>query len=149
MFIVTLIRVGNTKASDLRSVEDDFTKRLSAFCSFKTETVTPSDKSDKKCEGAVILKKIKEDDFVVLLDELGREYTSEDFAKFTGSRRDHGDKLVFIIGGAYGVSDEVKKRANSIIAISKMTFPHQLVRLIFLEQLYRAFTILKGMKYHH
>ncbi|MEK7528325.1 MAG: 23S rRNA (pseudouridine(1915)-N(3))-methyltransferase RlmH [Patescibacteria group bacterium] len=146
MFSVTLINVAESKGDNLKSFESEYRKRLAAFCNFVTETVKGS---DIKKDGEGILKKIKDGDAVVLLDERGTEYTSVGFADFISKEKDHGAKLVFIIGGAYGVSDSVKARANFKIALSKMTFPHQLVRVFFLEQLYRAFTITAGRGYHH
>ena len=146
MFSVTLINVAESKGDNLKSFESEYRKRLAAFCNFVTETVKGS---DIKKEGEGILKRIKNEDTVVLLDELGSEYTSVGFSRFLSKEKDRGAKLVFVIGGAYGVSEGVKKRANFILSLSKMTFPHQLVRVFFLEQIYRAFTIMKGMKYHH
>jgi 23S rRNA (pseudouridine1915-N3)-methyltransferase len=93
---------------------------------------------------------MEKSDFLILLDERGDEYTSEEFARFIQKLQiANKTNIVFLIGGAYGFSDEVYKRADAKIALSKLTFPHQLVRVIFMEQLYRAFTILKGEKYHH
>ena len=103
-----------------------------------------------KKEGEALLKKLGEKDFLVLMDEKGKEFTSVEFASMLIHHQKISTKnLVFLIGGAYGFSEEVYKRANAKMALSKMTFPHQLVRVIFMEQLYRAFTILKGEKYHH
>ena len=104
----------------------------------------------KKREGELILKKIESDEYVVLWDERGKELTSKQFADFIHQRANTGLKtLTFVIGGAYGFSDAVYARQNAQLALSKLTFPHIMVRLIFAEQLYRAFTILKGEPYHH
>lgn len=104
----------------------------------------------KEKEGTKILERIKKEDYVVLLDEKGRELKSEAFAELLENRMvDSVRRVVFIIGGAYGVSDEVEKRANYTWKLSPLVFPHMLVRVILLEQLYRAFSILKGEKYHH
>lgn len=101
-------------------------------------------------EGELILKQIENGDYVVLLDERGRELTSMGMAEWMGGVFAAGHKrLVFLIGGPYGFSDEVYNRANAKISLSKLTFPHQLVRLLFVEQLYRCHTILKGEPYHH
>ncbi|MBP6858961.1 MAG: 23S rRNA (pseudouridine(1915)-N(3))-methyltransferase RlmH [Candidatus Pacebacteria bacterium] len=109
--------------------------------------------SDGKEEGARILKTIDglgSGVHTVALDEKGREFTSAECAKFVQTRMNEGLKsLVFVVGGSYGLNDEVRARAQSTIALSKLTFPHQLVRLILAEQLYRACTIMKGEKYHH
>jgi len=104
----------------------------------------------KEKESTVIMKAIDSSDYVVLLDEKGKEYSSKSFATFIDKKQQAGSKhLVFVIGGAYGFSDELYKRANEMLSLSKMTFTHQMVRLFFLEQLYRAFTIIKGIPYHH
>ena len=98
----------------------------------------------------MILKHIDSIDKVILLDEKGKSFSSIDFSNLLNQKLlDSTKKLVFVIGGAFGFSEEVYKRANSKISLSKMTFSHQMIRLIFKEQLYRAFTILKGEKYHH
>lgn len=104
----------------------------------------------KEEEGKSILKQIKEEDIVLLLDEQGKLYSSPELAKLIDSKLQDGAKrIVCIIGGAFGVSDDVKKRANATLSLSKMVFPHMLVRLILIEQLYRATTIIAGGKYHH
>jgi len=101
-------------------------------------------------EGEVILNQIKDSDYIVLLDEKGKEYSSVDFSKFIEKQMVAGLKsLVFIVGGPYGFSTQLYDRANAKISLSKMTFSHQMVRLIFTEQLYRSMTILKGEPYHH
>ncbi len=109
-----------------------------------------SEKQQKEKEGSLLLQKLVPSDFVVLLDETGREMTSRQFAGFLQKQMNTGLKnLVFVIGGPYGFSEEVYRRANMKIALSQMTFSHQLVRLIFLEQLYRGLAILNNHPYHH
>ncbi|MBI5218451.1 MAG: 23S rRNA (pseudouridine(1915)-N(3))-methyltransferase RlmH [Bacteroidia bacterium] len=103
----------------------------------------------KEKEGMAQLKKVTETDFVVLLDENGRDYNSIQFAKYIENKMQYSKNVVFIIGGAYGFSEEVYKRADEKISLSKMTFSHQIIRLIFFEQMYRAMTIIRGEKYHH
>jgi 23S rRNA (pseudouridine1915-N3)-methyltransferase len=104
----------------------------------------------KKAEGIEILNKIMQGDWIVLLDEKGKEYSSNGLSSYIENKIQFGDKrLVFIIGGAYGFSDEVYERANELVSLSRMTYSHQIIRIIFLEQLYRAFTIMKGEPYHH
>ena len=104
----------------------------------------------KKREGEQILKKIEPGDYVVLLDERGKEFTSKKFAQFIQQQANNGLKaLVFVIGGAYGFSEAVYARQNAQIALSQLTFPHIMTRLIFAEQIYRAFTILHNEPYHH
>jgi 23S rRNA (pseudouridine1915-N3)-methyltransferase len=104
----------------------------------------------KTKEGEVILGKIQKDDFLILLDENGVHWTSVDFSHFIEKKQvDSVKRLVFQIGGAYGFSEAVYQRANLKMSLSKMTFSHQMIRLFFVEQLYRAFTIIKGEKYHN
>ena len=101
-------------------------------------------------EGELILKNIKQTDDLILLDERGKEYTSVELAKVIQDKISYGGKdMVYVIGGAYGFSDAVYQRANSKISLSRMTFSHQMVRAIFVEQIYRAFTIMRGEPYHH
>ncbi len=104
----------------------------------------------KEKEGALIMKNLKTSDDVILLDEHGRQYSSMEFARLIEDKMSRSGKdIVFVIGGAYGFSKEVYDRSNGLISLSKMTFSHQMVRTIFTEQLYRAFTIIKGEPYHH
>ena len=105
-----------------------------------------SPKEFKKKEAELIFKKINDKDFVILLDEKGKEYSSIEFAAFLNKTE---RPITFIIGGAYGFDDTVYERANGLISLSKMTFTHQMIRLIFAEQLYRAMTILNNESYHH
>lgn len=108
-----------------------------------------SEIQQKQKEGELILKGIGTGDYLVLLDEHGKEYRSVDFAKWLEGKQWQTRQLTFVIGGPYGFSDDVYARANECISLSKMTFNHQMVRLILAEQLYRACTILKGEPYHH
>lgn len=103
----------------------------------------------KVTEGGLILSKLRPSDYVILLDENGSQYTSVEFSVQLQKLMNSGKDLVFVIGGAYGFSPEVYSRADAKISLSKMTFSHQMVRTIFVEQLYRAFTIIKGESYHH
>ena len=104
----------------------------------------------KEKEGEVILKSIQSSDILVLLDEAGKEFTSVEWSAWIGKQMNAGVKtIVFLVGGAFGFSPEIYKRANFKLSLSRMTFSHQMVRLFFVEQLYRGFTILKGEKYHH
>ncbi|MEO8590480.1 MAG: 23S rRNA (pseudouridine(1915)-N(3))-methyltransferase RlmH [Flavobacteriales bacterium] len=104
----------------------------------------------QRIEGERILAALKPGERVVVLDERGRPMTSPQFAERLGSWRDQGVRQVaFVVGGAYGLTDEVRQRADLVLALSAMTFPHQLVRVLFAEQLYRAFSILQGSPYHH
>ena len=109
-----------------------------------------SKKELKEKEGNLILKSLKNSDYIILLDDKGVTLSSIEFSEFLNKKMvSSANELVFIIGGAFGFSESVYKRANTKLSLSKMTFSHQMVRLIFKEQLYRAFTILKGEKYHH
>ena len=103
----------------------------------------------KEKEGELILSKVKKSEFLILLDEKGKEYNSIGFSGFLQKRMNTGLDVVFVIGGPFGFSDSIYTRADNKLAISQMTFSHQMIRLLFVEQVYRAFTILKGEKYHH
>ncbi len=154
---ITLIAVGKTDESCLNDLTEKYFKRVKAFVSLEkifladiknTKKISVNEQKHK--EGKLILDKLSKSDFVVLLDEKGQEYTSVEFAAFLQKRMNAGIKnLVFIIGGPYGFSQEVYQRANQKLSLSKMTFSHQLIRLIFAEQIYRAFTILNNHPYHH
>ena len=134
-----------------------YAKRLNHYVRFAITTIADvrntkklSEAEQKRLEGEAILKLITDSDHLMLLDEHGAEYRSIEFADMLQRRMLSGTKrLVFLIGGPYGFSDAVYQRANSKISLSKMTFSHQIVRAIFTEQLYRAFTILKNEPYHH
>jgi len=142
------ISVGKKHDPLVAEAIDDFMSRISHHAPVEWKLI-PSNESMNK-EGESILNAVDERDFVALLDERGKEIDSEGLSKLLDTRLNASThRLVFIIGGAYGVSESIKARANATIALSKLTFPHQLVRLILAEQVYRAFTILKGEKYHH
>ncbi len=134
-----------------------YEKRIMNFTGFDKITLPAlkntknlSEKQQKEKEGSLILDKLTSSDYVVLLDERGKEMTSQQFAGFLQKQMNTGLKnLVFVIGGPYGFSERVYQRANFKIALSQMTFSHQLVRLIFLEQLYRGLAILNNHPYHH
>ena len=152
----TLILVGKTNGKLFNEGIDDYAKRIGHYTPFavnvlpelkSTQSLSASQQKDK--EGKMILKSISPSDFVVLLDEHGTEYRSMEFAKWIEKRRNGGRDLVFVIGGPYGFSPDVYNRADALISLSRMTFSHQMVRLIFVEQLYRACTIIKGEPYHH
>ncbi len=154
---ITLILVGKTTDKPVEVGMEKYIKRIQRYIPFQLEVI-PALKNTKKMseseiklkEGELILNKVSALDHIVLLDEKGKEFTSKQFSVFIRQKMIHGMKsLVFIIGGAYGFSDAVYHRAHSKLAISQMTFSHQLIRLIFLEQLYRAFTIINNEPYHH
>jgi len=142
-----IISPGKQHDSMVADAIKEYQKRLSVR--LPIEWAFPS-VGTKEEEGIATLKQIKDGDFVLLLDERGRSYSSTDLAKLVDTRLQDGTKrLVCIIGGAFGVSEEVKKRADATASLSAMVFPHMLVRLILAEQLYRAVTIIDGGKYHH
>lgn len=154
---ITLLTVGQTEKNWIRDGLDLYVARLRHYIPFSVNEIPElknvsalSREQIKKREGELILKTLKETDEVILLDEHGKEYGS---VEWTGALEKRisasGKDMVFVIGGAYGFSDDVYKRCNAKISLSRMTFSHQMVRVIFAEQLYRAFTIMKGQPYHH
>lgn len=154
---ITLVLVGKTDNKHLEALIKDYRKRLSFFVKLEVDII-PEIRGrknmqtyvQKEKEGELILSKISSSDFVVLLDETGEEYTSTKMASWLQKKMNSGMKnLVFVIGGPYGFSPKVYARGNQKLALSKMTFSHQMVRLFFTEQLYRAFSILKNLPYHH
>lgn len=154
---IKLICVGKTTSSYLITGEHEYLKRLQHYSQVEKIEI-PELKNVKKLrqeqikqeEGALILAKISSGEQVILLDEKGKQYDSIKFSNFLQKRFNQGGKsLVFVIGGAYGFSEDVYAKASGKISLSEMTFSHQMVRLFFLEQLYRGFTILKGEPYHH
>ena len=154
---IKLIAVGKTDDKDLQKLIDQYVKRLKHYCKFKIEIIPDIKKSkkmdenlQKQKEGELILAKTQASDILVLLDENGKNFSSVGFSTWLQKQMNTGMKqLIFVIGGPYGFSDEVYQRANQKISLSKMTFSHQMVRLFFTEQIYRAFTILKNEPYHH
>jgi 23S rRNA (pseudouridine1915-N3)-methyltransferase len=154
---VKLLMVGKTVKDFIVRGFDDYQQRMIHYLPYETKVISDL-KSTKKLninqqkikEGELILNQLQNSDFVVLLDEHGKEFSSVSFARWMEKQMMTGLKsVVFVIGGAYGFSDAVYQRSNFKLSLSKMTFSHQMVRLIFIEQLYRAMTILKGEPYHH
>ncbi|MCQ2160310.1 MAG: 23S rRNA (pseudouridine(1915)-N(3))-methyltransferase RlmH [Bacteroidales bacterium] len=154
---ITLLTVGKTDVKWVREGLELYSSRLVHYIPFSLVEIPElknvsalSQDQIKSREGELILKHIKPADELVLLDEHGREFRSVEFAEFIEGRMSRSSRdLVFVIGGAYGFSGDVYSRADSKISLSKMTFSHQMVRTIFAEQLYRAFTIMRGEPYHH
>ncbi len=154
---MTLVTVGKTDIPWVREGLEMYLSRLGHYVPFTLREIPElkgvsalSHDQIKEREGELILKQIRPADEVVLLDEHGREYRSVEFADWLGRHlAGSGRDLVFVIGGAYGFSPAVYARAEGKLSLSKMTYSHQLVRTIFAEQLYRAFTILRGEPYHH
>ena len=152
-----MIVVGKTDMKEVETLVSMYTKRLNHYIKFAITTLADvrntknlSAAEQKRLEGEAILRLVTDSDHLMLLDEHGLELRSIEFAELLQKRMSAGTKrLVFVIGGPYGFSDAVYQRANSKLSLSKMTFSHQIVRAIFTEQLYRAFTILKNEPYHH
>lgn len=154
---IKLLTIGKTDDPALQNLIDTYVNRLGHYNKFELEIIPDLKKTknlsveqQKTAEGKQIIDRLNTSDFVVLLDENGKQYSSEGFSEYIQKRLNSGMKqLIFIIGGPYGFSEEVNSRANGKISLSKMTFSHQMVRLFFVEQLYRAFTILRNEPYHH
>ena len=151
-----LILVGKTNDKHFQAGIDGYCQRIGHYMPFSI-TVIPELKNTKSLsfqqqkerEGELILAKLQSSDHVVLLDEHGKDFRSVEFARWIEQKNASVRRLVFVIGGPYGFSEAVYSRANEKISLSKMTFSHQMVRLVFVEQIYRACTIIKGEPYHH
>jgi 23S rRNA (pseudouridine1915-N3)-methyltransferase len=154
---IVLLQIGKTTESYLREGIQVYENRINNYISFEFKTLPElknaaslSFDQQKNLEGKMILEAIPPSAFIVLLDEAGKEFTSVEFSGFIQKQLLRSIKcMIFVIGGPYGFSESVYKKADAKIALSKMTFSHQMVRLIFMEQLYRAMTILKNEPYHH
>ena len=154
---IKLIAIGKTDNKALQSLIDDYTKRLSFYIKFELDIIPDiknvknlSESQQKEREGELILSKVAFTDNLILLDENGKSFSSVAFSNELQKKMNAGIKtLVFVIGGPYGFSDTVYAKANGKISLSQMTFSHQMVRLFFIEQVYRGFTILKNEPYHH
>lgn len=154
---ITLLSVGKTDKDWVRQGLDIYVSRLKHYIPFSVveipelKNVSSLSKEQIKIrEGELILKNVRPTDDVILMDERGRQYSSVEFAKVLQDKISYiGKDIVFVIGGAYGFSEDVYRRADSRISLSRMTFSHQMVRAIFAEQIYRAFTIMRGEPYHH
>lgn len=154
---ITLLLVGKTDDSTIGQLVDDYTKRLNHYVSFNQQALPDLKKTkhltqehQKQQEGNLLMAQIAPADYVILLDEKGKQYSSIRFSEFIQKQLNSGVKhVVFVVGGPFGFSDLLYERSNALLSLSPMTFSHQMVRLFFTEQLYRAFTILKGEPYHH
>jgi 23S rRNA (pseudouridine1915-N3)-methyltransferase len=151
-----LILVGKTTDKHFQAGINDYVERIGHYMPFELFTIPElkntkslSEEQQKQAEGELILKQIQPSDTVVLLDEHGKEFRSIEFAKWLEHKRNTARRLIFVVGGPYGFSPAVYSRANEQISLSKMTFSHQMIRLVFTEQIYRACTIIKGEPYHH
>lgn len=154
---ISLFVVGKTNHNYLSPGIDDYTKRINHYIPFNIQYIADAKNTknlslaqQKQAEGQNLLNAFDKSDYVVLLDERGKEFTSKDFSSFIEKKMQTvAKRLVFVVGGPYGFSEDVYQRANEKISLSKMTFPHDLIRLIFTEQLYRSFTIMNNEPYHH
>ena len=154
---VELIVIGKTDSKEIAALVEMYARRVNFYCKFAVtalpdvrNTRNLTVKQQRTAEGEAILRQTTDGDYVVLLDERGEEMRSVEFAYWLRKRMNSGVKrLVLVIGGPYGFSDEVYRRADAKLSLSRMTFSHQIVRAIFAEQIYRAFTILNNEPYHH
>jgi len=151
-----LILVGKTADKHFAAGINDYTERIGHYMPFEIITIPElkntknlTEEQQKQMEGDLIARQLQPSDTVVLMDEHGREFRSVEFAGWLEQKRNTARRLVFIIGGPYGFSERIYDRANEKISLSRMTFSHQMVRLIFTEQIYRACTIIRGEPYHH
>ena len=152
---IKLLVVGKTKNKELISLISNYVKRIKLYNKFQIIEVnsTKSKKNNendfKKIESENILKKVKNNDLLILLDEKGKIYSSREFANFIKIKTQENKTIIFVIGGAFGFSSELYSKSHGLISLSNMTFSHQIIRLFFTEQLYRAFTILNNHPYHN
>lgn len=153
---ITLLVVGKTTDSHIEALIQEYQKRLTHYLPFTLQVIPElkntkalTSEQQKQAEGELILRTITPATDLILLDEHGKEYRSIEFADYIQKRMSSGRDVVFVVGGPYGFPEAVYQRANGKISLSKMTFSHQMVRLFFVEQIYRAMTILRGEPYHH
>jgi len=153
---ITLLAIGKTNTAEIRNIVDDYSKRINRYIKFEAVYIENNqqkfsdNEKQKTKEGELILKKLQSGDYLILLDERGKEFNSVQFAEQLNLLFNQSIKnICFVIGGAYGFSEGVYARSNTKISLSRMTFSHQIIRAIFTEQLYRAFTIINNEPYHH
>jgi 23S rRNA (pseudouridine1915-N3)-methyltransferase len=153
---ITLLVVGKTTDTHIETLIQEYQKRLAHYIPFTLQIIPElkntkalTSEQQKQAEGELILRAITPATDLILLDEHGKEFRSIEFADYIQKKMSAGRDVVFVVGGPYGFSDTVYQRSNSKISLSKMTFSHQMVRLFFVEQVYRAMTILCGEPYHH
>ena len=154
---IILMVVGKTSTKFVREGVEEYAGRINRFMPFEIKVIPDikttrklTELAQKEAEGTQILAHVQPTDHMVLLDERGKEMTSREFSTFIEQKSQTVPKnMSFVVGGPYGFSQEVYTRANSLLSLSKMTFPHELVRLFFTEQIYRAITISRNMPYHH
>ena len=154
---IKLLAIGKTDDKNLIQLIDVYQKRLKHYVKFELDIIPDlknaknlSEKQQKEKEGELLLAKLENTDQLILLDDKGKHYTSIEFSNFLQKKMNSGIKqLVLVIGGPYGFSDAIYKKAQGKLSLSKMTFSHQMIRLFIVEQIYRGFTILKNEPYHH
>lgn len=153
---ITLLVVGKTTDTHIEALLKDYMNRLTHYIPFALQVIPElrntkslTVEQQKQAEGELILRAVTASTDLILLDEHGREFRSIDFAVFLQKKMTAGRDVTFVVGGPYGFSEAVYMRANAKISLSQMTFSHQMIRLIFTEQIYRAMTILRGEPYHH
>ncbi len=154
---IVFLLTGATDETYLKEGMEKYASRISHYIRFSTAEIKLNRREMKKppdelmkAEAAAVEKYLEPGDFLVILDEHGRQYSSREFSGFLQKKMNAGTKrLIFLVGGAWGFDPAIKKRAGASLSVSKMTFPHQLIRVIFMEQLYRAFTILRNEPYHN
>ncbi len=147
MHTMTLLSVGKVKTSWIQQGCEIFSDRLDHYCDL-TERVLGAD--DEKAERQKIFDALeKTNGVIVALDDKGKEFSSTEFASWIGKKRDNGEHITFVLGGAYGLDDRIRAKAALVLSLSRMTLPHELCKLVFLEQLYRAHAIVAGSGYHH
>jgi len=151
---IKIIQVDKTKTREFQSLIDYYSKLISPFVDLSVINIKKSDVNErekiKNEEGEKLLKQINENDFVIVLDENGKNLNSIKFSEFLRNKIEGGfGEIIFVIGGAFGLSENVKKRANFLLSCSEMTFTHEMIRVILLEQIYRGLMIMKGRKYHY
>jgi 23S rRNA (pseudouridine1915-N3)-methyltransferase len=153
---IVLLQTGKTTEKHIVEGVNIYSARIKKYSGFEIITIPDikntrnmPHREQKILEGEKIMKHLDKDDHIVLLDERGKDFRSAEFALWLRNRSLIHGRTVFIIGGPWGFSDAIREKAGMVLSLSKMTFPHQLVRLLFVEQLYRAFTIIKGEPYHH
>lgn len=153
---ISLWLVGKTNSSEFTIWENDFLKRINSFINFKIEIIEnvkniKDSELIKLEESKKIISKLKKDDYLILLDEKGKSYTSKNFATYLEKLISQGGnkRLIFLVGGAFGFHKDIYDKSNSMLSMSSMTFSHQLIRILFLEQLYRGFAINNNHPYHN
>ncbi len=154
---ITIIQIGKTASNPLKELENEYLKRLSIYIKPEIIVIKDSGKAKsesekltlKEKEAASIIAKIPKDHFIVALDETGTQYSSVKFADLIRIKKNQSENILFIIGGVYGLSNQVREMADLILSFSKMTFTHEMIRTLLLEQIYRALTIIGGKKYHY